>query len=68
MVKPYIDMNAELRKASKNRIKYLEDVEDESLQIIDNFHIELDKLKNKNFFLRDDNKKLRKSINLIKKK
>ena len=68
MVKPYIDMNAELRKASKNRIKYLEDVEDESLQIIDDFHIELDKLKNKKFFLRDDNKKLRKSINLIKKK
>ena len=35
----------------RNRIEYLEDVEEESLQIIDDLHIKLDELKNKkNFF------------------
>ena len=51
----------------RNRIENLEDVDDESLQIIDDLHIKLDELKNKKNFLKDDNKKLRKSINLIKK-
>ena len=51
----------------RNRIENLEDVDDESLQIIDDLHIKLDELKNKKKFLKDDNKKLRKSINLIKK-
>ena len=50
----------------RNRIEYLEDVEEESLEIIDDINIKLDELKNKFFFLKDDNKKLRKSINLIK--
>ena len=49
----------------RNRIEYLEDVEEESLQIIDDLHIKLDELKNLKKFLRDDNKKLR-IKNLIK--
>ena len=34
----------------RNRIEYLEDVEEESLQIIDDLHIKLDELKNKKQF------------------
>ena len=50
----------------RNRIEYLEDAENESLQIIDDLDNKLDKLKNKQTFLKNDNKKLRKSIDLIK--
>ena len=51
----------------RNKIEYLEDPEEESLQIIDDLHIKLDELKNKKKILRDDNKKLRISIDLIKR-
>ena len=50
----------------RNRIEYLENAEEESLEIIDDLNIKLDELKNKKNNLKDDNKKLRKSINLIK--
>ena len=49
-----------------SRIEYLEYAENESLQIIDDLHNKLDELKNKQIFLKYDNKKLRKSIDLIK--
>ena len=49
----------------RNRIEYLEDVEEEYLQIMDDLNIKLDDLKKK---LINDNKRLRKSIDLIKKK
>ena len=38
----------------RNRIEYLEDVEEESLQIIDDLNIKLDELKNLKKFLRDE--------------
>ena len=50
----------------RSRIEYLEDVEEESLEIIVDLNIKLDKLRNKKDFLKVNNKKLRKSINLIK--
>ena len=50
-----------------NKIQYLEDAEEESLETIDELNNKLDKLKNEKFFLKDDNKKLKKSIDLIKK-
>ena len=53
--------------ALRNRIQYLEDAEEESLEIMGELNNELDKLKNKKQFLKDDNKKLKKSIDLIKK-
>ena len=60
--------NEAIRKNElRNRIEYLEDVEEEPLKIIDDLHIKLDELQNKKK-LRDDNKKLRKSINLMKSK
>ena len=46
----------------RNRIQYLEDAEEESLEIIDESNNKIDKLKNKKFFLKDDNKKLKESI------
>ena len=49
-----------------SRIQSLEDIEEESLETIDDLNIKLEELKNKKTFLKDDNKKLRKSINLIK--
>ena len=49
-----------------NGIEFLEDVEEESLEIIDDLNNKLDELKNKKKFLKDHNKKLRKSIDLIK--
>ena len=50
-----------------NKIEYLENAEEESLEIIDDLNIKLDELKNKKKNLKDDNKKLRKkSIDLIK--
>ena len=49
----------------RNRIEYLENAEEEPLEIMDDLNIKLNKLKNRNFFLKDDNKKLRKSIDLI---
>ena len=52
----------------RNKIQYLEDAEEESLEIIDELNNKLDKLKNKKFFLEDDNKKLKKSIELIERK
>ena len=42
------------------------DAENESLEIIDKLNDKLDKLKTKIFFLKDDNKKLKESIDLIK--
>ena len=51
----------------RNKTEYLENVEEESLEIIDDLNIKLDELKNKKNFLKNDNKKLRKSIDLIKK-
>ena len=53
--------------ALRNRIQYLEDAEEESLEIMGELNNELDKLKNKKQFLKDNNKKLKKSIDLIKK-
>ena len=53
--------------ALRNRIQYLEDAEEESLEIMGELNNELDKSKNKKQFLKDDNKKLQKSIDLIKK-
>ena len=50
----------------RNRIQYLEDAEEESLEIMGELKNELDKLKKKKN-LKDDNKKLKKSIDLIKK-
>ena len=49
----------------RNRIEYLEDVEEEYLQIMDDLNIKLDDLKKKKLI--NDNKRLRKSIDLIKK-
>ena len=49
----------------RNRIEYLENAEEEPLEIMDDLNIKLNKLKNGKFFLKDDNKKLRKSIDLI---
>ena len=43
-----------------NTINYLEDVEEESLEIIDDLNIELDELKNKKKILKDDNIKIKK--------
>ena len=43
-----------------NTINYLEDVEEESLEIIDDLNIELDELKNKKKNLKDDNIKIKK--------
>ena len=51
----------------RNRIECFEDVEEESLQIMDDLYIKLDELKNFKKILRDDNKKLRKTIDLIKR-
>ena len=50
----------------RNRIEYLEDVENESLQIIDDLDNKLDELKDKKKNFKNDNKKLRKGIDLIK--
>ena len=50
----------------RNTIEYLEVAEEESLEIIDDLNIKLDELKNKKKNLEDDNRNLRKSINLIK--
>ena len=50
----------------RNTIEYLEVAEEESLEIIDDLNIKLDELKNKKKNLKDDNRNLRKSINLIK--
>ena len=50
----------------RNRIEYLENAEEESLEIMDDLNIKLNELKNKKKILKDDNKKLRKSIDLIK--
>ena len=49
----------------RDRIQYLEDAEEESLEIIDELNDKLDKLKNKKTILKNDNKKLNKSIDLI---
>ena len=48
-----------------NRIEYLEDVENESLQIIDELYNDLEELRDKKN-LKYDNNELRKSIDLIK--
>ena len=50
----------------RNRIEYLENAEEESLEIMNDLNIKLNELKNKKKILKDDNKKLRKSIDLIK--
>ena len=50
----------------RNRIQYLEDAEEESLEIIDELNNKLDKLKKKKF-LKDDNKKLKESIDSIER-
>ena len=49
----------------RNEIQNLEDIDKESLEIIDEFHNKLDKLKNRKSILKDDNEKLKRSINLI---
>ena len=45
------------RNELRNKLQYLEDAEEESLEIIDELNNKLDKLKNKKIFLKDDNKK-----------
>ena len=45
------------RNELRNKLQYLEDAEEESLEIIDELNNKLDKLKNKKKFLKDDNKK-----------
>ena len=50
----------------RNRIQYLEDAEEESLEIMGELNNELNKLKIKKNLM-DDNKKLKKSIDLIEK-
>ena len=45
------------RNELRNKLQYLEDAEEESLEIIDELNNKLDKLKNKKNFLKDDNKK-----------
>ena len=50
----------------RNRIEYLENAEEEPLEIMDDLNIKLNELKNRKRFLKDDNKKLRKSLDLIK--
>ena len=52
----------------RDKIQNLKDAENESLEIIDELNDKLDKLKNKKFFLKGDNKKLKESIDLFKKK
>ena len=53
------------RNELRNEIQHLEDAEEESEIIMDELHDKLDKLKNKKIILKDDNKKLKKSIDLI---
>ena len=48
-----------------NKIKYLENAEEESSETIFNLNNKLNKLKNKKSILKDDNEKLKKSIDLI---
>ena len=54
-----------------NKIQYLEDAEEESLEIIDELNNKLDKLKNKfkikKQILKYDKKKLKESIDLIER-
>ena len=51
-----------------NRIQHLEDIEEESLEIIDELYDKLYELKNRRKFLNNDNKKLKESIDLIGRK
>ena len=50
-----------------NKIQYLENAEEESSETIYNLNNELYKLKNKENFLENDNKKFKKSIDLIER-
>ena len=50
-----------------NKIQYLENAEEESSKIIYNLNNELYKLKNKKIILKNNNKKLKESIDLIER-